>query len=234
MSPRRNLAALEADADEIVRRLLDGSATITGIMRDYHCGHAALMRIWRACTTPTQRRAVRRRNRGRSDHKGRFRKGHTTWNKGLKGIHLSPGTEFKPGVSPRRNLAALEADADEIVRRLLYTSATIAQLRREYRVGWQTLSRFYAARTPPEQRMEAGRRKARKSRQRPGPAPAPRTPRAAYDYKGVEAAKRELRGPVRVTFQCQGCGCGFDQQPAPPCPKCGGHAFERLELREAS
>jgi len=27
----------------------------------------------------------------------RFKKGHTTWNKGLKGIHLSPDTEFKKG-----------------------------------------------------------------------------------------------------------------------------------------
>jgi hypothetical protein len=27
----------------------------------------------------------------------RFKKGHLTWNKGLKGIHLSPETEFKKG-----------------------------------------------------------------------------------------------------------------------------------------
>lgn len=26
-----------------------------------------------------------------------FRKGHTPWNKGLKGIHMSPDTEFKKG-----------------------------------------------------------------------------------------------------------------------------------------
>jgi hypothetical protein len=28
---------------------------------------------------------------------GKFKKGHKTWNKGLKGIHLSPDTEFKVG-----------------------------------------------------------------------------------------------------------------------------------------
>lgn len=28
---------------------------------------------------------------------GSFKKGHTSWNKGLKGIHLSPETEFKKG-----------------------------------------------------------------------------------------------------------------------------------------
>lgn len=27
----------------------------------------------------------------------KFKKGHTVWNKGLKGIHLSPETEFKKG-----------------------------------------------------------------------------------------------------------------------------------------
>lgn len=29
--------------------------------------------------------------------KGRFEKGHKPWNKGVKGIHLSPSTEFKKG-----------------------------------------------------------------------------------------------------------------------------------------
>jgi len=28
---------------------------------------------------------------------GRFEKGHIPWNKGLKGMHLSPSTEFKTG-----------------------------------------------------------------------------------------------------------------------------------------
>jgi len=31
---------------------------------------------------------------------GRFKKGHKSWNKGLKGIHLSPKTEFKEGNVP--------------------------------------------------------------------------------------------------------------------------------------
>ena len=30
-------------------------------------------------------------------NKGSFKKGHSTWNKDLKGIHLSPETEFKKG-----------------------------------------------------------------------------------------------------------------------------------------
>lgn len=30
----------------------------------------------------------------------KFKPGHVTWNKGMKGIHFSPGTEFKPGERP--------------------------------------------------------------------------------------------------------------------------------------
>lgn len=32
--------------------------------------------------------------------KTRFKKGNTPWNKGKKGIHLSPSSEFKKGVIP--------------------------------------------------------------------------------------------------------------------------------------
>lgn len=30
-------------------------------------------------------------------NKGQFKKGHKTWNKGLKGIHLSEKSQFKKG-----------------------------------------------------------------------------------------------------------------------------------------
>ena len=30
-------------------------------------------------------------------NKGTFKKGNNPWNKGLKGIHLSPASEFKEG-----------------------------------------------------------------------------------------------------------------------------------------
>lgn len=35
--------------------------------------------------------------------KGKFKKGHTPWNAGLKGIHLNPGTEFKKGEMVGKN-----------------------------------------------------------------------------------------------------------------------------------
>jgi hypothetical protein len=33
-----------------------------------------------------------------------FKKGMTSWNKGMKGLHLSPGTEFKAGQVPHNKL----------------------------------------------------------------------------------------------------------------------------------
>ena len=33
-----------------------------------------------------------------------FKKGMTSWNKGMKGLHLSPATEFKPGQVPHNKL----------------------------------------------------------------------------------------------------------------------------------
>ncbi len=32
--------------------------------------------------------------------KNAFQPGHTTWNAGMKGVHFSPATEFKPGHKP--------------------------------------------------------------------------------------------------------------------------------------
>lgn len=37
---------------------------------------------------------------------GRFEPGFTPWNKGKKGIRLSPASEFKPGQSPKSRLPA--------------------------------------------------------------------------------------------------------------------------------
>ena len=36
-------------------------------------------------------------------NKGQFKKGHKTWNKNLKGIHLSPKSEFKKGQNTLEN-----------------------------------------------------------------------------------------------------------------------------------
>jgi len=94
---RGNVQKLEADAEQIVERLLAGTDTFGAIRKQYRVGWTALNRLWRRHTTAAQRRKVRRRTLRRWGERTRFTKGHVTWNSGFKGIHLSPETEFKPG-----------------------------------------------------------------------------------------------------------------------------------------
>ena len=83
---------LEADAEKILRRLADGEAFRT-IQREYHVGYKTFMGwLERVLADRGELRETIRRN-----HPARFEKGHTPWTKGVKGIHLSPATEFKAG-----------------------------------------------------------------------------------------------------------------------------------------
>ena len=97
MKRRGNILALEADAADVVRRYLDGIATIKSLMREYRVAYGTLNRFLRAHTTAGQLAASRHRNNQRAAREAGFKKGHATWNKGKKGIHLSPATEFQPG-----------------------------------------------------------------------------------------------------------------------------------------
>lgn len=63
----------------------------------------------RYCSRPCANKATGERSRGNTFAKGKkptnaFAPAHEPWNKDLKGIHLSPATEFKPG---RKSDAAL-------------------------------------------------------------------------------------------------------------------------------
>lgn len=98
--PKGNVAgrkALQENAEAVVRALLAGETLITRVMTDYKLAYPTVKKVYWSRTTPKQRAAVRRRKLLRWGAKGRFRKGHATWNKGLKGIHLSLATEFKVG-----------------------------------------------------------------------------------------------------------------------------------------
>ena len=96
---KHNKRKLLADADEVIRRLLDGEATVTGIMREYRVAHCTLMAVYEAHATPQQRAAARHGQLARAGRRYRFKKGHRPWNKGLAGWR-PPGAEkgwFKPG-----------------------------------------------------------------------------------------------------------------------------------------
>ncbi len=93
-----NVAKVEADAERIAERLMD-DATITGLTREYRVGYKTLMRTLRKHLTEEQIARARYRNLVRGGRRHRFKKGHATWNKGMKGW-CPPGsaaTQFKPG-----------------------------------------------------------------------------------------------------------------------------------------
>jgi len=85
MSYRGNRDALERDAEDVVRRIIDGGATISGICAEYHVAYATFQTVYNPRTTSEQREAVKRRNLLRGNVVSRFAKGHTPANKGKKG-----------------------------------------------------------------------------------------------------------------------------------------------------
>jgi hypothetical protein len=95
-----NRHLLEADAEKIVAMIVAGDRTLSGTAKQYHVATDTFYKFWAAHTTPEQRAAYLQlvaERRLTYNRKCRFKKGHVPWTKGLKGLHLSPRTEFKPG-----------------------------------------------------------------------------------------------------------------------------------------
>lgn len=86
-------ARANAEAALIVQRLLTTPATQRQLAEEYGCSKYTIYTILKAGSTVTERRAA---------HVGKigtkFLPGQEPWNKGVKGLHLSPATEFKQGV----------------------------------------------------------------------------------------------------------------------------------------
>jgi len=117
---RGNRHHLEADAERIVAGILAGRRTLAGTARRYRVTYDTFQKFWKAHTTPEQRQEVLRRfaaRRREYNKKGRFRKGRRPWNRDMKGLHISPATEFKPGTLNGRALALLAKVGEIRIRR---------------------------------------------------------------------------------------------------------------------
>ena len=79
--------------------------------------------------TEEHKRKISIANRGKSNG-GSFAKGSIPWNKGLKGIHLSPKTEFKKGVALRLGIKHTQESKDKMsaARKGLFTEAQRKQI----------------------------------------------------------------------------------------------------------
>src|SRR4030042_1011946 len=102
---RGNTVQVMTDAATIARRLRDHRATVTGLQREYESSHETITKAILSQMSKTELRRIVDSNRAKANLATRFRPGHATWNKGLKGIHFSPQFEFKKG-GPLRGFAA--------------------------------------------------------------------------------------------------------------------------------
>jgi len=95
-----NREKVMADAKKIVERLRETNVTLTELMKEYHCSWSIIMRAVLSQMSKSQWKRIRNKKISQGSIKTRFQKGHTPWQKGRKGIHLSPATEFKKGHLP--------------------------------------------------------------------------------------------------------------------------------------
>jgi len=103
---RANKHKIMKDSSEIARRLRQGQATVTALMKEYHCAHGLLIEAVMTQMSMDEWLQIAKRNLAAGGVNHRFKKGHKTWNKGQKGISYpgSKATQFKKG-SIRGNAA---------------------------------------------------------------------------------------------------------------------------------
>jgi len=99
---RGNVDKLREDIDRIVERLRQSSIPITTLYRtEYHVGYATFKReILKRISEEEYQHIAKQRMAQLNNEATQFKKGHTPWNKDVKGLRMSPATEFKKGHLP--------------------------------------------------------------------------------------------------------------------------------------
>ncbi|MBL7215523.1 MAG: HNH endonuclease [Phycisphaerae bacterium] len=77
-----------------------GGTPLTALCRQYHCNNTTMRKAIVPYIDDAEYQQLRRRFLTRGGKKTRFQKGFEPWNKNVKGIHLSPQSEFKKGSLP--------------------------------------------------------------------------------------------------------------------------------------
>jgi len=99
-SYRGNADKVMEDAERIVGRLKNTDVTLGQLKTEYHCAYPTLYKAIFSRIPKEEYRKLAYARTIRGNAATRFKKGHKTWNKNMKGLHLSPSTEFKNGHLP--------------------------------------------------------------------------------------------------------------------------------------
>jgi len=99
-SYKGNVKKVMADAERIVERLETTGVALTTLTREYHCAYPTIMRAICTRMSKVQYRQIAVRKIVKGNEPTQFKKGRKTWNKNMKGIHLSRATEFHKGHLP--------------------------------------------------------------------------------------------------------------------------------------
>lgn len=94
---RGNALQVMTDAAKIAAAYRTGKVSYKALSRQYHCNYNCLLAAILSQMSVAEYRRIIKQRRVRAGKSSGWQRGHVPWDKGLKGIHLSPATEFKKG-----------------------------------------------------------------------------------------------------------------------------------------
>lgn len=276
---RGNADIVMEGADVIVERLKTTPVALTELTREYHCAYSTMIRAIYTRLTKAEYRQLAKKRLGRSVAT-QFKKGMRSWNKGNKGIHMSPATEFKKGHLPEnhKHVGSVAIHNDKCGKQFRWIKVSgVTNGKHKWipyaRYLWQekhgevpkgkfvchangdtlddaidnliAVNRREAIslmkKNNPGHRKKAirnykkTRRRKRLERERQrryelkiGLKQEKKKALEKRHREIAEAGKAKLIGRICSWYECKGCGYETKYLD-PPCPKCGGIAFERIE-----
>jgi hypothetical protein len=197
------------DAPVIVRRLRSGTATVSGLMKQYHSAYSTIMAAVLSVISESEYEQIRYRLLSRGGVRTRLKPGHKTWNKGKKGL-VNPGCEktwFKKAHAPYSHAPGHKVRPQHIASRES-KPISLPLITKQSMKSWLRRHHIDNCRSPAASR---------------GGKPA-----GDQAGKSLPQAVRDSLESLRETiswWECIGCAYEFQGESPFRCPKCGGLRF---------
>jgi hypothetical protein len=252
-----------ADAERIAACLRAGTP-MTRLCRQYQCSHAAMMKAILSQMSRRQYRSLVKKILAKSGIKTRFAKGHATWNRGKKGIHLSPASEFKNGHVPAnaKGVGEITIRSDSCGKKYKWIATPGPTTARHkwipygrwlwmpkkgpvpdgycvVHVDGNTLNdkidNLKLVDRKGHLELQQVRDPGMIARCRLRSSQASTKRHVARRLARARAAKEAaISKPVTGAWECIGCGNDFDFEPKGICPKCNGFRFARIRRSDVA